>query len=139
MNANTRILDTLPDSHKVYDVAAVLHVHPARALGIMVRWLTWVDAHCTTAETRLMAKDMDTVCFGQRGVFAAFKLIGWVRADEFGRVHVVDYDKYLSPTSKVRAATAERKARFRNKKKAAAAESESATAKGVTKQKGGKA
>lgn len=140
MTANTRILDTLPDSHKVYDVAAVLQVHPARALGVMVRWLTWVDAHCTSADTRLTPKDMAALCWGHSRVFEAFKLIGWVRVNEFGRVQVEEYDKYLSPTSKQRAADAERKAKQRNRKKAAASETESAAAKGsgVTR-KGGAA
>lgn len=115
----TRILDDLADSAKVFTVARVLQVKPAAAFGCMVRWLTWVDAHCSTPQTGLTVADMECVCFGMRGVYEALVAIGWVVCDEFGCVVVQDYDKYLSPTSKERAKNTERVNRHRKQKKSA--------------------
>lgn len=103
-----RINDTLPDSEKVFRVAAALEVPAPQALGLMVRWLTWVDAHCKTEFTGLRPDDVDAVCYGVKGCCEALAAIGWVRVDKVAlytdtkRVVICEFDKYLSPTSKVR-------------------------------------
>ena len=119
MNANTRILDTLPDSRKVFTVARALRVKPAYAFGCMVRWLTWVDAHCTSDQTNITPEELELVCFNTKGLHNALVAIGWVGLDENGFVRVKKYDKYLSPTSKARVYDAERKSKQRNRAKAA--------------------
>lgn len=96
-----RINDTLPDSEKVFRVAAALEVPAPQALGLMVRWLTWVDAHCTEASTGMRPADVDAVCYGTQGCCEALAAIGWVQVVS-GHVVICEFDKYLSPTSKVR-------------------------------------
>lgn len=117
-----RINDTLPDSEKVFRVAAALEVPAPQALGLMVRWLTWVDAHCKTEFTGLRPADVDAVCYGVQGCCAALARIGWVKVEEVPirggveRVVICEFDKYLSPTSKVRVLATMRMQRCRARK-----------------------
>lgn len=109
----------LPNSPKVARVAAVVGCSPDAALGLMLRWLCWVDLYCATEETQLRLADVDDL-FAVPYAGRALAAIGWVRTDENGVVRVCDFEKYLDPTSKVRAAETERKAKFRMKKKGGA-------------------
>lgn len=117
-----RLNVTLPDSEKVFRLAAALDVPAPFTLGLMARWLTWVDAHCKTEFTGLRPDDVDAVCYGVKGCCEAFAAIGWVQVEKVAfrggveRVVICEFDKYLSPTSKVRACGAVRKAQCRNKK-----------------------
>lgn len=124
MKAFTRIFDDLADGAKVFAFAEAAGISRAAALGCMVRWLTWVDANCTTHVTGLRAECVSELVFGVRGVWDGLVAIGWVDMDEKGYVVVCDYDKYLSPTSKARAAEAERKARLRCRKAVAVCDGE---------------
>lgn len=115
----TRIQDDLADSAKVFRFAEVAGISRAAAYGCMVRWLTWVDAHCTTAETGLNAEDVHEVMYGIKNTGEALEAIGWVefvqevKGKSPWRVRVAEFDKYLSPTSKERAMNAKRVQRHR--------------------------
>lgn len=115
MKAWIRLNSLLPNSPKVAQVAQYMDLSSHdEALGLMVRWLCWVDMYCETEVTGLHSKDVDDMFGGN--FCGALKEIGWV---ELHGTHVVicDFDKYLSPTSKKRACAANRVAKSRAAKK----------------------
>lgn len=118
----------LADGRKVFRVADELECSRDEALGVMCRWLLWVDAHCETAYTGLDWTQVDEL-LGCKGVFRALVGIGWVEEHE-GAVLVREFDKYLDPTAKKRQLAAERIAAHRWGKKPAK--------NGTAKKKGGK-
>lgn len=111
-----RLRGELADGRKVFRVADMLYCDRDKALGLLARWLLWVDAHCETADTGLDWGQVDEL-LGCEGVFRALEAIGWVELHE-GTVMVLEYDKYLAPTAKTRQATAARVAAFRTRRRA---------------------
>lgn len=120
----------LLDSPKVFQAADAMNCERDKALGVLVRWLLWVDAHCETEDTGLDECQVDEL-LGTDGVMVALESIGWVERTQDGKVRVCEFDKYLEPTAKNRQRAAERIAAHRWGKKPAK--------KGTAKKKGGKA
>lgn len=114
-----RLRGELAEGRKVFRVADAVECSRNEALGIMVRWLLWVDAHCDTPDTGLDWIQVDEL-LGQDGVFRALEAIGWVELRE-GTVRVLEFEKHLSPTAKERQLTAARVAACKARKRAAAA------------------
>lgn len=114
-----RLRGELADDRKVFRVADMLYCDRDKALGLLARWLLWVDAHCETPDTGLDWGQVDEL-LGCEGVFRALEAIGWVEQRE-GTVRVLEFGKYLDPTAKVRQMTAARVAACRARKRAAAA------------------
>lgn len=114
-----RLRGELADGRKVFRVADMLYCDRDKALGLLARWLLWVDAHCETPDTGLDWGQVDEL-LGCEGVFRALEAIGWVEQRE-GTVRVLEFGKYLDPTAKVRQMTAARVAACRARKRAAAA------------------
>lgn len=101
---------------KPFQAAQVLNCGNNEVLGVLVRWLAWVDAHCASDETRLTEEQVDDVCQKQGAAFA-LECLGWVTV-KGGFVYVIDFDKYLSPTSKTRSMDAARQQMCRARRKA---------------------
>lgn len=114
-----RLRGELADGRKVFVAADAMGCGRDKALGILCRWLLWVDAHCETADTGLDWGQVDEL-LGCEGVFRALEAIGWVEQRE-GTVRVLEFGKYLDPTAKVRQMTAARVAACRARRRAAAA------------------
>lgn len=114
-----RLRGELADGRKVFVAADAMGCGRDKALGILCRWLLWVDAHCETADTGLDWGQVDEL-LGCEGVFRALEAIGWVEQRE-GAVRVLEFGKYLDPTAKVRQMTAARVAACRARRRAAAA------------------
>lgn len=113
-----RLSNMLPDSPKVAKFARICRVPQDVALGLMVRWLCWVDRHCTDACTGLLPKELDQLVFGSvADLTNGLMRIGWVELDGDGCVCVAEFEKYCSPTAKRRIADTakKRKQRFNNK------------------------
>lgn len=111
-----RLRGELAEGRKVFRVADMLYCDRDKALGLLARWLLWVDAHCETPDTGLDWGQVDEL-LGCEGVFRALEAIGWVELRE-GTVMVLEYEKYLAPTAKTRQATAARVAAFRTRRRA---------------------
>lgn len=114
-----RLRGELADGRKVFVAADAMGCGRDKALGILCRWLLWVDAHCETADTGLCLAQVDEL-LGEIGAYSALSQIGWVDTQD-GTVRVLEYDKYLAPTAKMRQLTAARVAACRARKRAAAA------------------
>lgn len=114
-----RLRGELADGRKVFVAADAMGCGRDKALGILCRWLLWVDAHCETADTGLDWGQVDEL-LGCEGVFRALEAIGWVEQRE-GTVRVLEFGKYLDPTAKVRQMTAARVAACKARRRAAAA------------------
>lgn len=98
-----RLLNTLPESPKVAKLARFCKVPQDSALGLMVRWLCWVDKYLPEPNSGLTPKEIDNLVFGYgvcltKGLLA----IGWVELDDQGCVCVTEFEKYCSPTAKRR-------------------------------------
>lgn len=102
----------LADGRKVFRAAKILHVSRDAALGILCRWLLWVDANCTDAATGLSPEHVNEL-LGNGAAFAALADIGWVHHAGPCSVHVCEFEKYLDPTAKKRQLAAARVAAFR--------------------------
>lgn len=114
-----RLRGELAEGRKVFRVADELECSRDEALGVMCRWLLWVDAHCESADTGLDWTQVDEL-IGRDGVFRGLEAIGWVEVRE-GTVYVLEFEKHLDPTAKQRQAVAARVAAFRLRRRAAAA------------------
>ena len=114
-----RLRGELAEGRKVFRVADALYCDRDKALGVMCRWLLWVDANCESADTGLDWGQVDEL-LGCEGVFRALEAIGWVELRE-GTVRVLEFEKHLSPTAKERQLTAARVAACKARKRAAAA------------------
>lgn len=115
-----KVRGELVDSRKVFTACKFLGANRNEVLGLLVRWLLWVDAHCECADTGLRAEDVNDVVGDEYG-FDALCQIGWVERVEDGTVRVCEFEKYLSPSAKQRQATAARVSAFRERRRAAAA------------------
>lgn len=118
-----KVRGELVDSRKVFTACKFLGANRNEVLGLLVRWLLWVDAHCECADTGLRAEDVNDVVGDEYG-FDALCQIGWVERVEDGTVRVCEFEKYLSPSAKQRQATAARVSAFRERRRAAAAAGE---------------
>lgn len=114
-----RLRGELADGRKVFVAADAMGCGRDKALGILCRWLLWVDAHCETADTGLCLAQVDEL-LGEIGAYSALSQIGWVDTQD-GTVRVLEFGKYLDPTAKVRQMTAARVAACRARRRAAAA------------------
>lgn len=123
-----RLRGELADGRKVFAAADAMDCDRDKALGVLCRWLLWVDAHCESAVTGLDWHQVDEL-LGVDGAYRALSAIGWVEMYD-GTVRVCEFDKYLEPTAKNRQRAAERIAAHRWGKKPAK--------KGTAKKKGGK-
>lgn len=110
----------LADGCKVFQVAAELGVSRDEALGMLCRWLLWVDANCDGEDTGLTWQQVGEL-MGHVDFCSALEEIGWVSVEPSCTVRVLEYDKYLSPTAKERQLTAARVAACKARKRAAAA------------------
>lgn len=110
-----RVLNTLPESPKVAKFARCCKVPQDTALGLMVRWLCWVDRHCPDANTGLTPREIDQLVFGSCiELVKGLKKIGWVETDGDGFVCITEFEKYICPTAKRRIQETEKK---RNQRK----------------------
>lgn len=109
----------LADGRKVFQAAEAMDCERDKALGILCRWLLWVDENCESADTGLDWSQVDEL-LGEDGAYSALSQIGWVEMYD-GTVRVREYEKYLAPTAKMRQLTAARVAAFRTRKRAAEA------------------
>lgn len=131
-----RLRGELAEGRKVFQAAQELGVSRDEALGMLCRWLLWVDAHCETAETGLTFEQVGEV-IGHSGFCSALEEIGWVSVIIPGElVRVLEFEKYLEPTAKNRQRAAERIAAHRWGKKDA--KPAKPAKKGTAKKKGGK-
>lgn len=110
----------LLDSPKVFQAAEAMACEHDTALGVLVRWLLWVDAHCVCEDTGLTPCQVDEL-LGRDGAMVAMEEIAWVSVEPSCTVRVLEYDKHLSPTAKERQLTAARVAACKARKRAAAA------------------
>lgn len=125
----------LLDSPKVFQVAESMKCGHDTALGVLVRWLLWVDAHCVCDDTGLTPGQVDEL-LGRDGAMAAMEEIGWVYRSSVYTVCVCEFEKYLEPTAKQRQLAAERIAAHRWGKKPA--KPAKPAKKGTAKKKGAK-
>lgn len=119
----------LLDSPKVFQAAEAMACEHDTALGVLVRWLLWVDAHCVCEDTGLTPCQVDEL-LGRDGAMVALEEIAWVHRSAEDTVCVCEFEKYLEPTAKQRQLAAERIAAHRWGKKPAK--------KATAKKKGGK-
>lgn len=110
----------LADGCKVFQAAETLGVSRDEALGMLCRWLLWVDANCEGEDTGLTWKQVGEL-MGHANFCSALEDIGWVSIEPGEQVRVLEYDKYLAPTAKMRQLTAARVAACRARKRAAEA------------------
>lgn len=112
-----RIKNTLPSSPKVMRLARELECSQEEALGIMVRWLAWLDMHTEDGKSELSTKEVNSLVFGHsfREYAEALVAIGWAELVD-GKVCAVDFDQYCTPTAKKRIASAARQRKHRAKK-----------------------
>lgn len=91
------------------------------ALGVMVRWLAWLDMHTTDGKTGLSLAEVDSLVFGNacQEYSKALVAIGWAEVVD-GKVCATDFDKYCTPTAKSRISACERQRKLRSKKGGAA-------------------
>lgn len=114
-----RINTTLANSPKVVQLARKLSCTKDEALGVMVRWLSWLDTYTTDGCTGLSPAEIDEYIFNELDTdyLEGLRFIGWADLDENNNVFAVDFCKYNGPTAKKRIAGAERQRKHRNKKK----------------------
>lgn len=113
-----RIKNTLPNSPKVMLLARELECSQNEALGVMVRWLAWLDMYTEDGNTKLSPTEVDAHIFGNvdNGYFYALETIGWATTDADNKVFAIDFDKYCTPTAKKRISGMERQRKHRAKK-----------------------
>lgn len=112
-----RINTTLPDSAKVIALSRLLKCSLNEALGVMVRWLCWLDSHTEDGKSGLLMGEVDDLICGKSGACSALCAIGWVDGDANGYVCAVDYEKYNTPNTKAKTLAAARQKKSRNNKK----------------------
>lgn len=112
-----RINNVLPDCPKVLQLADELGVHRDAALGLMVRWLCWLDAHSADGCTGLPVAAVERWVLGVQGAVGGLLVIGWAEVDADGLVRALDWERFNAPSAKVRAMTARRVQRCRGRKK----------------------
>lgn len=117
MTAYIRVKNTLPSSPKVMRLARELECSQVSALGIMVRWLAWLDMHTVDGKTGLTPLETNLLVFGNGGLeyVDALAAIGWAEVVD-GKVCAVNFEKYCTPTAKSRISACERQRKHRNKK-----------------------
>ena len=109
-----RIKNTLPNSPKVMQLARELECSLEEALGVMVRWLAWLDMYTEEGKTGLAMTEVSSLVFGNccREYAEALVAIGWAELVD-GKVCAVDFDKYCTPTAKKRISGMERQRKHR--------------------------
>jgi len=112
-----RINNTLPDGPKVIALARLLGCSLNEALGVAVRWLTWLNAHAADGCSKLLLGEVDSVVCMKEGACAALAAIGWVRGDANGYVCAVDFERYNGAVAVKRAQGAARVKRMREREK----------------------
>ena len=132
-----KINTTLPRNPKILLLGQYLGISRYEALGLTVEWLAWLDGITTNGEIELTAELMDGLFYAdflsQKNVTSvtqfcdtchtnvtkmshALSQIGWIRIDEDGIIHVLDFEKHNGETAKKRAEAAERKRKSRSAK-----------------------
>lgn len=98
-------------------LARELECSQEEALGVMVRWLAWLDMHTIDGKTGLSETEANRLVFGHglREYTEALVAIDWAEVVD-GMVCAVDFDRYCTPTAKSRIANCERQRKHRNKK-----------------------
>lgn len=116
-------------------VMRVLGVSENSALGLLHRWLTYVNAQTADGVTRLLPEDLDRVLrydgdgaplvdgngqplpHSNAHAYHALNACGWVELNERGEVCAVDFEKHNSQSAKDRACAAARTAKSKKKKR----------------------
>ena len=111
------IFNSLPDSPKVAQFSRVWKCSQDEALGIMVRWLCWLDKYTVDGKTSITAKEADALIFSGKKHTAGLITMGWAAEDKDGLVYSVDFSLYNGPTAKKRAIETAKKRKQRANKK----------------------
>lgn len=116
-------------------VMRVLGVSENSALGLLHRWLTYVNAQTADGVTRLLPEDLDRVLrydgdgsplmdgngqplpHSNAHAYHALNACGWVTLNERGEVCAIDFEKHNSQSAKDRACAAARTAKSKKKKR----------------------
>lgn len=116
-------------------VMRVLGVSENSALGLLHRWLTYVNAQTADGVTRLLPEDLDRVLrydgdgsplmngngqplpHSNAHAYHALNACGWVTLNERGEVCAMDFEKHNSQSAKDRACAAARTAKSKKKKR----------------------
>lgn len=119
MTAYIRVKNTLPSSPKVMRLARELECSQEEALGVMVRWLAWLDMHTVDGKTGLDTTEANQLVFGHglREYTEALVAIGLAEVVD-GKVCAVNFEQYCTPTAKSRISACERQRKHRTKKRA---------------------
>lgn len=115
--SHINIFNTLPDSPKVALFAREWKCKPDEALGLMVRWLCWLDKHTKDGRTQLTEKEVEQLIFSGKKRLSGFIKMGWAAKDKDGFIYSVDFDLYNGPTAKKRVQDAARQRKNREKQK----------------------
>ena len=111
-----RVNNLLPDCPKVLQLADCLGVCRDAALGVMVRWLCWLDVYTVDGCTGLDAARVERFVLGVERAVEGLVQIGWAVVDDDGLVCALDWERFNAPSAKRRALTARRVQRCRAKK-----------------------
>ena len=128
---------SLPDSREVAILCRVLGVSENEALGILHRWLAYINTQTEDGSTGLLPCELDRVMHfrgcsagalqpcsadalhgSNAGVYAALEKCGWATLDDAGEVVAVDFDRHNSQSARKRVLCAARVAKSREKKRA---------------------
>lgn len=122
---------SLPESREVVILQRILGVNENEALGILHRWLAYVNTQTDDGRTGLLPDELDRMmhysggnagalppgCQGGALVFQALEKCGWAALDESGEVCAVEFDKYNSQSARKRLQNAARVAKSKAKAK----------------------
>lgn len=94
-------------------------VKELEALGMLQRWILFIQGHSENGRTRLNRKMFDQLMCNKKGACKLFEEIGWIEIDEDGCVRALNFEKYNDATETIRDKWAEQKRKYRAKNKAA--------------------
>jgi len=107
----------------VINVSSITGEDRYTTLGRIVTWLHWVDQNCVTCNAHVTLASVTTVTGlryipdSEKDFGKALVTIGWMNVDSNGEVVICGFKKHFGKSAKVRALTAKRVARLREKRR----------------------
>ena len=103
----------LPDKPEVHYMANALNLDPDAVVGKLIRVWAWFDQHTEDGNAHGVTGALLDRLSGVTGFGEVMLLAGWIEQRD-KTLHMPKFDRHTSESSKKRALTAKRQAKFRN-------------------------
>jgi hypothetical protein len=100
---------------EVMVIAAQLSIHPDHAFGLCFRFWSWCDDHLIDGNARGVTEALVDALVDRSGFASALLSVGWLQARN-GSLAVPNFDRHCSESAKSRALSAQRVAKFKQRK-----------------------